>query len=339
MIQDLTEDSTLPGVSEAINNAVIFNKDVKYSNDHEKAYLDRLRPITAVGSTPCLLFFHGGSFVSGDKSNFYRSKYHQLILKCLRNNITLITCNYKLTNRSYDSDGYGTAIESAGDAIGYIKKSAEILQIDPENIIGMGSSAGTFIVQYFSCKERGFVENNLARSNVSLMLKKACGIHVNPTLNFFRLEEIDALPQIGINGLLAQPQFKQNCGGWLGLEPPADVDQINAENPNNRWPNDRSHLSVSPALEIMWKYDVYGNGDVTAESREFYGINTVAFEEPDEMNEYVHSPLVVQPFIDMYTNVGASIYMWGQNQENPSPSYPETGSPGFYECVLKSVEE
>jgi acetyl esterase/lipase len=307
----------MPGVPQNFQNAIDFYEDVVYDSSHPKGVLDLYRPANATGDTPCLLFIHGGSFISGDKDAVRRSAYVDTIKTCMQNGISVISMNYELAITPYDPKGLIRPMESARDGIAHIKKSANILQIDPDNMIFMGSSAGGFISQWLSMKEFGLIEGD-PLLDVSLMPKAAVSFKPNLTMNLFRIEELGLLGDQTIDDVLKDEKFRENCSAWYGLP---------------EFPNNRADLSVFPALQIMWKLDPIAQEMFTDKAKPLYLISTNSLEEPDVIEEYIHNPFNIQEIIDRYTNAGAEVYAWGLHPTNPTPNYP-ANRPNFYEWIL-----
>jgi len=319
MVNQLPAESQIPSTPQNFQNAIDFYEDVVYSTDHDRATLDLYRPANANGNTPCLLFIHGGSFIAGDKSNIRRSAFIETITTCIQNGISVISMNYELTRTPYDPRGIIRAMESMRDGIAHIKKSSEILQIDPDSMIFMGSSAGGFGSQWFSMKEFGLIEGD-PLFDISLMPKAAVSFKPNLTMNMFRIEQLGLLGGQTLDDVLQDPKFKENCSAWFGL--PEE-------------PEERSDLSVFPALQIMFKLDPIHQEMFTDQAKPLYLISDNALEVPDEIEEYIHNPFNIQQIIDRYTAAGAEVYAWGLNPTLPTPNYPEN-RPDFYQWLINT---
>ena len=87
--------------------------------------------------TPLVIFFHGGAFQTGDKSNVPS----QLIENCLAEGISVASANYRLSGTA----PFPAPMLDGARAIQFIRKNAAELGIDPTRIAAAGSSAGAGI--------------------------------------------------------------------------------------------------------------------------------------------------------------------------------------------------
>jgi acetyl esterase/lipase len=330
MIIELPTTSNIPGVPDNINNAVDFYNDVQYGPGL-RDFLDVYRPKTATGNTPCLLFIHGGSFVSGNKDVVRRKMYANFIQHMLKNNITVLSINYELTKTPFDEQGILRAMRGIAKALIAVQKNSDVLGIDPRNIIYMGSSAGGFASQWFSMKNFG------QEDTLNLLPKAAVSLHPNLTMNLFRIEALGLMGEgRGINDALQDQKFKERCLSWFALEEPENIGAINAAapSPDNLWPYDRSHLEQEQAIKVMWTLDPVANRMFTSDCKPLLLIGTNALEEPDEIEEYIHNPFNVQQIIDQYLAVGAPIFAIGLDPDNPTPDFPADNPPELNKWVL-----
>jgi len=88
-----------------------------------------------------VVFFHGGAFVGGDKSQFSKNP---LLSKCLMNGIACASVNYPLKKDA----NYLKIMAQSAESIRLIKSQAEDWNIDPDRIAVMGTSAGAMIAEY-----------------------------------------------------------------------------------------------------------------------------------------------------------------------------------------------
>lgn len=90
--------------------------------------------------TPVVIYFHGGSWVSGDKGDM--NKYFSSVVSKLRaQGITVISANYRLfgEKRNYMMENMAS---DAKDTIKWVRKNAQKYGFDEENISLWGDSAG-----------------------------------------------------------------------------------------------------------------------------------------------------------------------------------------------------
>jgi acetyl esterase/lipase len=100
--------------------------------------LDVFRPAHIQQPVPVILLFHGGSWVSGNKSQLYwQCRYFA------QQGILAITANYRLLGK--DTSRKDICIMDARSAVRWIKEHAAELHADTGNIILGGASAGGHI--------------------------------------------------------------------------------------------------------------------------------------------------------------------------------------------------
>lgn len=96
--------------------------------------------------TPLLIFFHGGGFLGGDKSNYYGDS---LAIACLENGISVITANYRYTIHSR----FPGPFLDAARLIQFVRYHSEELGIDPERIATTGASAGGNLSSWLAVRD------------------------------------------------------------------------------------------------------------------------------------------------------------------------------------------
>jgi dienelactone hydrolase len=100
--------------------------------------LDVFRPVHMQQPVPVMLLFHGGSWVSGDKSQLHwQCRYFA------QQGILAITANYRLLGK--DTSRKDICIMDARSAVRWVKEHAAELHADTNSIILGGASAGGHI--------------------------------------------------------------------------------------------------------------------------------------------------------------------------------------------------
>lgn len=137
---------------------IIIEPDATYmfaEKDTSQLFLDIYKPSNGSETTylgkkkPTILFMFGGGFVQGERDNkFYQPWFKQLV----DNGFTVISIDYRLGLKDKENLGFGKiklienaiymAVEDLFSATSYIIENAESLEVDPNNIIISGSSAG-----------------------------------------------------------------------------------------------------------------------------------------------------------------------------------------------------
>ena len=124
---------------------VNYYKHIQYGSIN-KENLAVIIPSDAVSPTPCIINFHGGSFIFGDKEDIWDDAAKQAIVKdYVDNGICFISVNYELMSVYDESEGLIASMDSATMAVQWIKFYADIFNIDKNNIALMGGSAGAGI--------------------------------------------------------------------------------------------------------------------------------------------------------------------------------------------------
>jgi acetyl esterase len=107
---------------------------------HERNVLDlwKAKPRAGrSGPAPLVVFFHGGAFRVGDKSNVPG----WLVARCRAAGISVASANYRLS----DTAAFPAPMLDGARAIQYLRSRANELGIDPGRIAASGSSAGAGI--------------------------------------------------------------------------------------------------------------------------------------------------------------------------------------------------
>ena len=121
---------------------------------------------------PCILFFHGGGYKSGDAKDMLNSK-----IKFFASlGMVAVSANYRLMSdgKSYPPD----SIEDGKSAYAWIVKNAEELGVDKKKIILAGSSAGGHL-----CLSVYLCEQNTLLSDIPFLIKPAGFILYSSGLN------------------------------------------------------------------------------------------------------------------------------------------------------------
>lgn len=125
------------------SDSAYFVKDVAYG-PHARHRLDIFAPKASYKSktkTPVAVFIHGGGFSSGSKEQAYSSSNQKMIVELLNRGVAFVSINYPLLEKN-ETEGLIKSLNGAKRAVQYLKLSSTRLNIAPEKIILMGSSAG-----------------------------------------------------------------------------------------------------------------------------------------------------------------------------------------------------
>ena len=119
--------------------------EVEIRNDTEfvaigdvKLALDAYVPKHGRGPFPCIVWVHGGGFVSGDKKDFPR----QLLDPICDAGCAMIALNYRLAPQY----PFPACVDDVEIGIAYLKTHAKEFKVNPDKLVLMGESAGGLIV-------------------------------------------------------------------------------------------------------------------------------------------------------------------------------------------------
>ncbi len=119
-----------------------FYQNIEYG-DHERHLFDIFIP-ESTAPTPLVIFFHGGGFIAGDKSDIYEMGGPFIIRGLLRNGISFASINYRLFENP-EEEGVIKPLTDAVRALQSIRNESRSLFIDKEKIALCGGSAGAGI--------------------------------------------------------------------------------------------------------------------------------------------------------------------------------------------------
>lgn len=117
-----------------------FVTDIAYY-EHNETKFDIFLPDTS-SPTGLVIFIHGGGFKNGDKSFVYENSYPISIRQILKENIAVATINYRLLGEA-ETEGVLKCLNDSKRAIQYIRYIHKELNIDKDNIVLYGGSAGS----------------------------------------------------------------------------------------------------------------------------------------------------------------------------------------------------
>ena len=123
-----------------------FLPDVFYGDDQQNSF-DLYLPQSNKTQVPLVVFFHGGSFRNGDKTQLIRQ--YPLISNLLDHDIAFASVNYRFI-KDDDSLGVQKCINDAVRFIQFIRFNADEYGIDKASIGCYGESAGAGISLYLA---------------------------------------------------------------------------------------------------------------------------------------------------------------------------------------------
>ncbi|GEQ85852.1 hypothetical protein ULMS_13600 [Patiriisocius marinistellae] len=120
-----------------------FVSDIPY-DEFDKTRFDFFMPNSSA-PTGLAIFIHGGGFIAGDKSFIYNSTNSAHVINLLENNIAVASINYRLLDQQFETEGVLKCLHDARRAVQFIRFIHNELNIDKNNIVLYGSSAGAGI--------------------------------------------------------------------------------------------------------------------------------------------------------------------------------------------------
>ena len=105
----------------------------EYGDAGENTSLDVFSPADVTGPLTTVVWIHGGAWISGSKENI--TPYARNLAA---EGFTVVAVNYTVAPEAV----YPSALDELNAALAYLVDNAERLQIDPDNIVFAGDSAG-----------------------------------------------------------------------------------------------------------------------------------------------------------------------------------------------------
>ena len=110
-----------------------ITKNISYG-EHERNVVDVWRTSTTPSNAPVMLYFHGGSWLFGDKKDQGRPMLHEMV----KRGWVVVTANYRLAPGS----PMPAQIEDATRLLSWVKKNIASYGGDPQRVVVSGGSAG-----------------------------------------------------------------------------------------------------------------------------------------------------------------------------------------------------
>jgi len=137
-----------------------------------------------------LLFFHGGGFTSGDKSNAFDDYLVETMQTVLDNDIAIVSANYTLLSTA-GNEGVLSALEDGEAALNFLRSKLSLLNIPTDKMVIAGVSAGAGIAQW-----NGFQAPNNAQLQGVLAIAAQSSYDLYQWENVFPGFSLDALRQL-----------------------------------------------------------------------------------------------------------------------------------------------
>lgn len=123
------------------------SRDVRYG-EHPRNLLDFF-PSESTSPAPVLIFFHGGGFVGGDKLG---TQQRPIVRDCLANGVSVVSANYRFVTGP-DSEPFPGSLMDGVRVVQFVRSKATDWNLDPEQIVLSGSSAGALMSLWIALHE------------------------------------------------------------------------------------------------------------------------------------------------------------------------------------------
>ena len=118
-------------------------KNEKYDTKHSRNVLDFWKAESSK-PTPLVIYFHGGGFVQGEKSQI---PSRSIIDKYLKAGISFASCNYPFIENKSGAE-YTKVMKHCGRAIKFLRSKSKDWNIDSRRFGAIGASAGALISEW-----------------------------------------------------------------------------------------------------------------------------------------------------------------------------------------------
>ena len=152
-LKDLELEFGVKASVSRIDDNSIFFENVEYG-EKSRNKLDIHIP-DLVSPKGLLIFFHGGAFVEGDKSDIFEEYLSNIFLKILNEGIIIVSANYSFLD-SYGSKGVLTSLEDGKNVISFLEQNRNLLNLNDKDIILSGVSAGAGISLWNGLRDNKF---------------------------------------------------------------------------------------------------------------------------------------------------------------------------------------
>lgn len=283
----------------------LFFKDISYG-PYEKNTFDIFLPRSSE-PTPLVIYIHGGGFLEGQKENAYEPLWNgswdfpSEIRTLLSEKIAFASINYRLLSFEGDEDGVIKSLSDSKRCLQYIRTISNVLNIDSNNIILCGSSAGAGTSQWL-----GFSDDMADLDSDDMVLRESTrvkGIAVKATQASYDLlrYETDIFSDYNFSWLSyfeTDPSMKDRFMSFYG------INQLNEFN--------------SDAI-TAYRQNIDMLGMLSADDPEFWVSNpqnpVLAPTQPNILNHHGYHSRTLKQFAD---KVGVPSVVFYADYEDPS---------------------
>jgi len=206
-LEDLESEFDVKASVSRIDNKSIFFENVAYG-EKSRNNLDIHIP-DLVNPKGLLIFFHGGAFVGGDKTDIFEEYLSSIFLKIIKKNIIIVSANYSFLD-SEGSKGVITPLEDGKNVISFLEQNRKLLNLKNSNVVLSGVSAGAGISLW-----NGINDNKFDRISGILAIEAQSSYNVytwEKVFNGFNIDEMrklySELDEIYLNFYKGEPDGK-----------------------------------------------------------------------------------------------------------------------------------
>ena len=171
-----------------IDDHSIFFENVEYG-EKSRNKLDIHIP-DLVSPKGLLIFFHGGAFIGGDKSDIFEEYLSSIFLKIIKKGIIIVSANYSFLD-SDDSRGVLTSLEDGKNVISFLEQNRNLLNLNDSEIVLSGVSAGAGISLW-----NGFRDNKFENISGILAIEAQSSYNVYTWEKVFKGFNIDEMRKL-----------------------------------------------------------------------------------------------------------------------------------------------
>ena len=187
-LKDLELEFGVKASVSRIDDNSIFFENVEYG-EKSRNKLDIHIP-DLVSPKGLLIFFHGGAFVGGDKSDIFEEYLSNIFLKIINEGIIIVSANYSFLD-SYGSKGVLTSLEDGENVISFLEQNRKLLNLKDKDVILSGVSAGAGISLW-----NGFKDNKFERISGILAIEAQSSYNVYTWEKVFKGFNIDEMRKL-----------------------------------------------------------------------------------------------------------------------------------------------
>ena len=211
---------------DTIESVAHIQRDLQYCDTTDISQsLDLFLPRSSrSSSTPLLIYVHGGGWNEGDKNNLIEQEYS---VELAKRGIAVASVDYRLSNEAT----YPAQIEDVSCAAEYMTKNAARFNIDTEQMIIMGDSAGGHLAAMESLSNKRSYDGVVMAYGVSDLWKQITQYNDTNAIRLLgeKREELANKASPQFISLVDKPQFLLIHGAIDTIVPMAESEDFAAK--------------------------------------------------------------------------------------------------------------